>query len=106
MAGTLGSPRPLYQAREMERNTNREPHRATPRSPRSALRHCLPQNVYIVTERFSDSAQDVHPRKPLKEIEVDLNHAIRSSIPYGPEVSSSESSSGKTSQDRGLLFSE
>lgn len=72
MAGTLGSPRPLYQAREMERNTNREPHRATPRSPRSALRHCLPQNVYIVTERFSDSAQDVHPRKPLKEIEVDL----------------------------------
>lgn len=52
---------------------------------------------------FSAHVRKTNPRLDLPALAV-VNHAIRSSIPYGPEVSSAESSSNKTSQDRGLIF--
>ena len=52
---------------------------------------------------FGAHVRKVNPRDDLADLSV-LNHAVRSSIPYGPEVSSAEASSNTTSQDRGLLF--
>ena len=52
---------------------------------------------------FGAHIRKTNPRLDLPALSV-LNHAIRASIPYGPEVSSAEASSNKTSQDRGLLF--
>ena len=47
-----------------------------------------------------------HIRKtnPRADFNVPDNSAIRAGIPYGPEVSSSEASSGTSSTDRGLAF--
>ena len=54
---------------------------------------------------FGAHIRKTNPRLDLPALSV-LNHAIRASIPYGPEVSSAEASSNTTSQDRGLLFGE
>jgi Dyp-type peroxidase family len=52
---------------------------------------------------FSSHIRKTNPRLDFPLLSV-VNHAIRASTPYGPEVLSSEASSNTTSQDRGLLF--
>ncbi|KIP02827.1 DyP-type peroxidase [Phlebiopsis gigantea 11061_1 CR5-6] len=54
---------------------------------------------------FSAHIRKTNPRLDLPLLSIN-NHAIRSSIAYGPEVSASESASNTTSQDRGLIFVE
>ena len=54
---------------------------------------------------FSAHIRKTNPRADLPLVSIN-NHAIRSSIAYGPEVSASEAASNTTLQDRGLLFSE
>lgn len=53
---------------------------------------------------FSAHIRKTNPRADLSETATVPNHAIRSSIPYGPEVTSSETASNTTTEDRGLLF--
>ena len=52
---------------------------------------------------FAAHTRKVNPRADLADAAV-LMHAMRSSIPYGPELEDSEISSGTTELDRGLLF--
>lgn len=52
---------------------------------------------------FSAHIRKTNPRADLADLNT-INHAIRGSTPYGPEVSSSESKSNTTTQDRGLAF--
>lgn len=52
---------------------------------------------------FGAHVRKTNPRQDLGG-PVNTFHAIRSSIPYGPETSDAELASGVTSQDRGLLF--
>lgn len=57
---------------------------------------------------FSAHTRKTRPRADLgikngQDADV-TNLAIRAGIPYGPELSSTESSAGVTSQDRGLAF--
>nr|CDN40127.1 Dye-decolorizing peroxidase [Bjerkandera adusta] len=54
---------------------------------------------------FAAHIRKTNPRQDLGG-PVNTFHAIRSSIPYGPETSDAELASGVTSQDRGLLFVE
>ncbi|PSR77990.1 hypothetical protein PHLCEN_2v7617 [Hermanssonia centrifuga] len=54
---------------------------------------------------FSAHIRKTNPRADLGDLNT-INHAIRAGTPYGPEVSSSESSSNTTTQDRGLAFVE
>lgn len=53
---------------------------------------------------FSAHARKTNPRADVTLDRSILNHAIRASIPYGPETSPSELASGVSAQDRGLLF--
>lgn len=52
---------------------------------------------------FGAHVRKTNPRQDLGG-PVDTFHAMRSSIPYGPETSDAELASGVTAQDRGLLF--
>lgn len=52
---------------------------------------------------FGAHIRKTRPRADLQNSNV-VNQAIRAGIPYGPEVTASESSSGTTSQERGLAF--
>jgi deferrochelatase/peroxidase EfeB len=52
---------------------------------------------------FAAHIRKTRPRGDLFNTNI-INQAIRAGIPYGPEVSSSESSSSTTTQDRGLAF--
>ncbi|KAF8322306.1 peroxidase TAP [Clavulina sp. PMI_390] len=54
---------------------------------------------------FSAHIRKTRPRADLINADV-VNVGIRAGTPYGPEVSSSEASSGKTSTERGLAFVE
>lgn len=54
---------------------------------------------------FSAHIRKTRPRSDLGNTNL-VNQAIRAGIPYGPEVSDSESNAGVTSQDRGLAFGE
>jgi deferrochelatase/peroxidase EfeB len=53
---------------------------------------------------FSAHVRKVNPRADVPDNLAQPNHAIRSSIPYGPEVTTAESASNTTAEDRGLLF--
>ncbi|KAJ7145035.1 dye-decolorizing peroxidase precursor [Mycena filopes] len=53
---------------------------------------------------FSAHIRKVHPRGDLDPSVENQHFIIRSSIPYGPEVTATESSSATTSVDRGLAF--
>lgn len=55
---------------------------------------------------FSAHIRKTNPRLDLPAPLSTNNHAIRSSIAYGPEVSATEAASNTTSQDRGLIFGE
>jgi Dyp-type peroxidase family len=52
---------------------------------------------------FSAHVRKVNPRADLGTT-GNKDRAIRSSIPYGPEVTTAETDSNTTSEDRGLLF--
>lgn len=52
---------------------------------------------------FGAHVRKTNPRADLP-VQSLINHAIRSSIPYGPEMSNEEMASGVSIQDRGLLF--
>lgn len=52
---------------------------------------------------FSAHIRKTRPRADEVNLNF-LNHIIRAGIPYGPEVSSSESTAQTTSTDRGLAF--
>lgn len=52
---------------------------------------------------FSAHIRKTRPRADLANANL-INQAIRGSIPYGPELTSSESSSGTSTVDRGLAF--
>ena len=54
---------------------------------------------------FSAHIRKVRPRFDLKDTNL-ANQAIRAGIPFGPEVSTEEKNSGKTSKLRGLAFGE
>ena len=54
---------------------------------------------------FAAHVRKTNPRADLKAFGgAEIRRIIRSGIAFGPEVSPSEAASGKTSQDRGLLF--
>ncbi|KAJ7669280.1 fungal peroxidase [Mycena polygramma] len=53
---------------------------------------------------FSAHIRKTRPRADLGTPEDAVHHIMRAGIPYGPEVSSSEASSGSTSTERGLAF--
>lgn len=53
---------------------------------------------------FSSHIRKTNPRADIQP-ENTVNHIMRSSIPYGPEVTSAESQGNKTTTDRGLAFS-
>ncbi|KAK7023050.1 Dye-decolorizing peroxidase [Favolaschia claudopus] len=53
---------------------------------------------------FGAHIRKVHPRGDLDPSVENSHFIIRSSIPYGPEVTSAEASSSTTSVDRGLAF--
>ena len=54
---------------------------------------------------FAAHIRKTNPRADLKNFSgTEIRRIIRSGIAFGPEVSANEASSGKTSQDRGLLF--
>ncbi|KAK7688865.1 hypothetical protein QCA50_007554 [Cerrena zonata] len=55
---------------------------------------------------FAAHVRKTNPRNDLGQLGIptEPQRIIRRGIPFGPEVSSSEEASGKTSQDRGLLF--
>lgn len=52
---------------------------------------------------FAAHIRKTNPRADLGDTNT-VNHAIRSSTPYGPEVTDAESSSNTTTVDRGLAF--
>lgn len=54
---------------------------------------------------FAAHIRKSRPRSDELNLNV-LNQGIRGGIPYGPEVSSAETTSGTTSQLRGLAFGE
>jgi Dyp-type peroxidase family len=53
---------------------------------------------------FSAHIRKVHPRADIPAAIEAPFLAIRSSIPYGPEVTADEAASNTTTEDRGLLF--
>ncbi|KAJ7085405.1 dye-decolorizing peroxidase precursor [Mycena belliarum] len=53
---------------------------------------------------FSAHIRKAHPRGDLDPAVENLHFIIRSSIPYGPEVTNAEAASSTTSVDRGLAF--
>ncbi|KAJ7725949.1 fungal peroxidase [Mycena metata] len=53
---------------------------------------------------FSAHIRKVRPRADLSTPEDASHHIMRASIPYGPEVSDAEASSGTTTTERGLAF--
>ncbi|KAJ7033172.1 fungal peroxidase [Mycena alexandri] len=53
---------------------------------------------------FSAHIRKTRPRSDLGTPEDAAHHIMRAGIPYGPEVSDSEASSGTTSTERGLAF--
>ncbi|KAJ7085419.1 dye-decolorizing peroxidase precursor [Mycena belliarum] len=53
---------------------------------------------------FSAHIRKVHPRGDLDPSVENQHFIIRSSIPYGPEVTNAEAASSTTSVDRGLAF--
>ncbi|KAJ7723390.1 fungal peroxidase [Mycena metata] len=53
---------------------------------------------------FSAHIRKTRPRADLGTPEDAVHHIMRAGIPYGPEVSASEASSGTTSTERGLAF--
>lgn len=55
---------------------------------------------------FAAHVRKTNPRNDLEGIgfPTEQNRVIRRGIPFGPEVLPSEHATGKTSQDRGLLF--
>ncbi|KIJ38727.1 hypothetical protein M422DRAFT_176170, partial [Sphaerobolus stellatus SS14] len=52
---------------------------------------------------FTAHTRKTAPRADLTPVDVN-HHILRAGIPYGPELTSGEIASGKTSQDRGLAF--
>lgn len=63
----------------------------------------------IITDQshcpFSAHIRKTRPRGDELNLNI-LNQGVRGGIPFGPEVTSSETSSGTTSQNRGLAFGE
>ncbi|KIJ27204.1 hypothetical protein M422DRAFT_191312, partial [Sphaerobolus stellatus SS14] len=53
---------------------------------------------------FAAHTRKSNPRADLPATAIVNKHIIRSGIPYGPEVTGSEATSGITTQDRGLAF--
>jgi Dyp-type peroxidase family len=53
---------------------------------------------------FGAHIRKTNPRKDIPKTALDPHRIIRAGIPFGEEVSDAESSTGKTQQDRGLLF--
>jgi Dyp-type peroxidase family len=53
---------------------------------------------------FGAHIRKTNPRQDIPRADLDPHRIIRAGIPFGPEVSAAENSSGKTQQERGLLF--
>jgi len=53
---------------------------------------------------FGAHIRKTNPRGDLPQDAVDTRRIIRAGIPFGPEVSAAERTSGQTQQERGLMF--
>lgn len=54
---------------------------------------------------FSAHIRKTNPRSDEVNLNI-INHGVRGGIPFGPEVTSAETSAAKTTQERGLAFGE
>ena len=52
---------------------------------------------------FAAHVRKTNPRADLLNADI-INHVMRAGIPYGPEVTDAENTSGVSTQDRGLAF--
>ncbi|HME00085.1 MAG TPA: Dyp-type peroxidase [Terriglobia bacterium] len=113
-AGRLGVDPVLLGARLMGRWKSGAPLALTPSQDDTTLGHDpLRNNNFDFSDDqaqrrcpFGAHIRKTNPRQDLapQESSVDPRRIIRAGIPFGPEVSPDEQASGKTQQQRGLMF--